>query len=81
MHAEEEVLQYQQYQLSSAVLCSVSRIYIEVQIILYTKRLRMRERNSVLLILHLGLKFHDNTQGKVYLLLGQKTPTATLVFI
>lgn len=79
MHAEEEVLQYQQYQLSSAVLCSVSRIYIEVQIILYTKRLRMRERNSVLLILHLGLKFHDYTQ--VYLLLGQKNPTATLVFI
>lgn len=81
MHAEEGVLQYQQYQLSSALLCSVSHTYIEVQIILYIKRLRMRERNSVILILHLGLKFQDNIQGKVYLVHGKKTHNSSQHFL
>lgn len=74
MHAEEGVLQYQQHQLSQAQSCSVSHTYIEVQIILYIKILRMRERNNVIFILHLGLKFQENIQCKVYFILGKKTP-------
>lgn len=81
MHAKERVLQYQQYQLSTPLLCSVSHTYTEVRIILHIKRLRVKERNSVTLILHLGLMFQDNTQGKAYLMLCKKNHGSSQGFL